>query len=110
MTDQLSLLFIPEPDGEKGLSIQERFERFHDRNPWVYHELVAMARELRARRSRRIGIKMLFEVLRWQYYRRTDGDDEFKLNNNFHSRYARLIMESEPDLEGAFELRALHSE
>jgi hypothetical protein len=39
---------------------------------------------------------------------KTVGDD-FKLNNNYHSRYARLIMEREPGLDGFFETRGLRS-
>ena len=34
---------------------------------------------------------------------------EFKLNNDFTSRYARLIMQQEPDLEDFFEVRVLRS-
>ena len=30
---------------------------------------------------------------------------DFKLNNNYVSRYARLIMAQEADLEGVFETR-----
>jgi hypothetical protein len=89
--------------------IQERFEQFDRLNPHIYDILVELARKLRARRpSRRVGIGMLFEVLRWNYLVQTTGDD-FKLNNNYRSRYARLIEEREPDLRGAFELRELHS-
>ena len=52
---------------------------------------------------------MLFEVLRWEWIIRglPDTAEEFKLNNNYTSRYARLIMESEPGLEGVFETRRL---
>jgi hypothetical protein len=50
---------------------------------------------------------MLFEVLRWRSGMRTGGDD-FRLNNNYHALFARLIMQNEPDLAGLFELRELH--
>ena len=73
----------------------------------MYEGLVRLARELTAQGRARVGIKMLFEVLRWQHALRTTGD-EFKLNNNYHSHYARLIMSQEPDLDGVFETRRLH--
>jgi hypothetical protein len=49
---------------------------------------------------------MLFEVLRWRRMLRTAGD-EFQLNNNYRSYYARLIMLQESDLEDVFETRRL---
>ena len=82
------------------------FEEFHRDNPKVYAKLVELARGLAARGHRKIGIGMLFEVVRWHHYMQT-SDPVFKLNNNHRSRYARLIMRSEPDLSTIFDLRAL---
>ena len=93
----------PPPD-----SIEARFALFHEANPWVYAELVRLTRELVRRGRCRVGIKMLFEVLRWQYQMRTDDPtSDFKLNNSLTSRYARRIMEHEPDLAGIYETRQL---
>jgi hypothetical protein len=51
---------------------------------------------------------MLYEVLRWQYFMTTtDPASDFKLNNNYRSRYARLIMVQEIELVDAFEIREL---
>lgn len=89
--------------------LQADFERFHRDNPRVYEELVRLARQAVAgRRLARVGIGMLWEVLRWHFWLQTT-DVEFKLNNNHRSRYARLIMDSEPDLRGVFETRGLKS-
>lgn len=105
------LVVQPEPDGHVGPSpeatIREAFLRFHKENPHVYHELVRLTRRTVRAGATRIGIGMLFEVLRWRHTLRTGGDD-FKLNNNYRSMYARLIMRTEPDLNGVFELRKLH--
>jgi len=87
-------------------SIAQRFARFHADNPQVYSMLVSLARGLRARRPRKLGIGMLFEVLRWQYYVQTDTDEDYNLNNDFRAPYARLIMDQEPDLQAAFNIRA----
>lgn len=84
-------------------SIEANFLAFHEANPWVYDALVRLALDMD---RRPIGIGMLWEVLRWQHLRATTGDP-FKLNNNYRSRYARLIMEQEPDLEGVFLTREL---
>jgi hypothetical protein len=88
-------------------TIREAFLRFHAENPHVYERLVRLARRARRSGAERIGIGMLFEVLRWQHTLATKGD-VFLLNNNYRSYYARLIMQSEPDLEGVFETRKLH--
>lgn len=88
------------------VTIRSRFRAFHAENPLVYHELVALAKDLRRRGHDRIGIGMLFEVLRWKRMLATRGD-EFKLNNDYRSRYARLIMFREPDLRGIFETRRI---
>ena len=91
-----------------GMSLDERFALFHRANPWVAKALEALTADLVARGRTRIGIGMLFEVLRWQHSRQTVGDD-FKLNNSYRSRYARLLMELHPEWEGLFEIRRLHT-
>ncbi len=103
------LLLFSDPQHAPEATIQERFSAFHDANPWVYHALVRLARDQRLH-GRKVGMKMLFEVLRWQWMQQTTSEDEFKLNNNYHSRYARLIMERNPDLTGMFQLRELTAE
>jgi hypothetical protein len=92
-------------------TIQQAFDEFHEANPKVYDELVRLARRAKARGHRKIGIELLFAVLRWQRMMETDDPSQaaFKLNDHYTSRYARLIMEREPDLEGFFETRALRS-
>jgi hypothetical protein len=95
------------PVHEPELTIDERFTAFHAANPHVYRNLVALARDLH-RPGRRIGMKMLFEVLRWQHLR-TTGDQGFALNNDLTSRYARLIAAREADLADAFETRVLRA-
>lgn len=91
------------------MSLQDDFERFHAANPHVYKELARLARQAVARGRTRVGIGMLWEVLRWYFWLETKGDVEFKLNNNYRSRYARLLMNQEPDLRGLFEVRGLKS-
>lgn len=97
-------------DDEQAGTIAERFATFHATNPWVYDELVRLARDLHRKGRDRIGIGMLWEVLRWSYWMETDDPtSDFKLNDHFRSRYARLIMERERDLDGIFETRGLRA-
>lgn len=89
-------------------TLDDRFWAFHKANPAVYRALVALARQLKAAGRHRFGIGALFERLRFEAALHTWGD-EFKLNNSLRSRYARLIMRQEPDLDGFFEVRELQT-
>lgn len=84
-------------------TLQERFEAFHAENPQVYDGLVRLALEARAAGRAKYGIAALVEVLRWS--RMTTTGEDFKLNNDYRSRYARLIMENVPELADFFEVR-----
>jgi hypothetical protein len=95
-------LFIPS-------TAEIKFEQFHTDNPHVYSQLVNLARQYRERRPYgKIGIKLLFEIVRWHTLIHTT-DKDFKINNNYAPRYARLIMDNEPDLADIFNLRELKS-
>ncbi len=87
--------------------IQRQFEKFHHNNPGVYSRLVALARQLKAANVTRYGIGSLFEVLRWERSLKKAKGERFLLNNNYRSRYVRLIERQEPDLKGFFETRKL---
>lgn len=108
--DQLSMWERPlsAPAVTPTMTHQERFEAFHAMNPHVLEALRELAMHALDRGHGRIGIKMLWEVLRWKrMMRTTDPHSEYRLNNNYHSRYARLLMEREPRLAGLFETRKL---
>jgi hypothetical protein len=54
------------------------------------------------------GIKAIVEVVRFHRALETT-DPDFKLNNNYSSRYARILMDEEPELAGFFQTRELKS-
>lgn len=110
MTDYQPTLFDDLPvlvQPPQFASIEVQFLAFHGMNPWIYTRLVEMTYELRNRGHQRVGMAMLFEVLRWQAAMSTVHAGDFKLNNNFRSRYARKIMADHPDLDGIYETRTL---
>lgn len=92
----------------KDTTIQQKFEAFDRENPQVYAELVRMSRILHERGRTKIGIDLLFAQIRWMSLMSTEGDD-FKLNNNFRSRYARKILAEHPEFDALFETRALQT-
>ncbi len=101
----------PRSRAETRASIDERFLRFHDEHPEVYDLLLSLTRRARSLGRRHIAIEMLWQVLRWSSL--VDGLDDpvekYKLNDHYRSRYARLIMSENPELDGIFRTRALRS-
>lgn len=109
-SEQLSFDIAPliTPPRVRGESIQERFESFHALNPWVFAAFVRITDDWISKGRTRIGIGMLTEVLRWQYGRQTRGDD-FRINNNYRSRYVRLLIAEHPEYAEVFETRELRA-
>lgn len=95
--------------GPTGLppTIQERFESFHQENPHVFSELVAIALEAKRSGQYEAGwsISGAYEVARYRSLQTTGKP--FKLSNDFRSRYSRKIMEEIHELEGFFRLREI---
>jgi hypothetical protein len=84
--------------------LEEAFWIFHRDNPWVWRELVRLARSLKHRGWQHYGIGALWEVMRFHRAMETT-DPEFKYNNNHRALYAREIMDQCPDLADFFEIR-----
>ena len=93
--------------GPRGAGLEAKFWEFHTQNPEVFRKLRELALQMRRRGLEQYSIKSLFEVLRWHHALETNDPSGFKLNNNYTSFYARLLMEQEPDLKDFFELRTL---
>lgn len=91
--------------------IEQDFLAFHSEHPEVYAQLVRLARQWTAAGKAKLGIKTLFEKLRWEWHiNGLEDSNGYKLNNNYTALYARLIMKTEDDLDGLFEVRSLASE
>jgi hypothetical protein len=88
------------------MTIQQRFEEFHAEHPEVYDKLCELARAVKARGFNQMGIALLYERARW-FYTFEIANTDYKLSNDFRSRYARLIMQREPDLADFFTTREL---
>lgn len=105
-SEMMSLLDLIPKNQNKGH--QGEFLLFHSRNPHIYKKLVSYARYVRKKGISRIGMRLLFERVRWDYTIETNRKNEkFKINNNYAPYYARMIMENNPDLDGLFELRKI---
>lgn len=90
-------------------TIDDRFQAFHQANPWVADELEKLSDVEYRHGDGRIGIKYLIEVLRWNYRRGTTGQP-FRISNDYSSRYARLLVDRRPEFATLFEVRELRRE
>ena len=81
---------------------------FHADHPEVFVGLERATREAIAAGRKRIGIRLLWERMRWTMFIE-HGRDEFKMNDHFHSRYVRLLIERHPEWREMFELRPLRA-
>lgn len=89
------------------MSIQAKYQQFHLDNPHVLDTLDTLASTW-LRRHPRVGVGMLWEVLRWDLGFRTDGQP-YKLDNNLRSRYARDLLVRHPEWDGKLRTRQLAS-
>lgn len=88
-------------------TLQAQFERFHEENPHVYGVLEGLAAKWLAGHSK-VGVGMLWEVMRWQLGVET-SDVTYRLNHNYRSRYARLLLADHPGWQGRIETRVLRA-
>jgi len=89
--------------------LESRFRQYLYDNPTFIPRLAELAREWKARGFASISVDMLFHQLRIERWI-ADGNDQFKVNNSYSSRAARLLMQTYPDLDGFFRVRSLHSD
>jgi hypothetical protein len=105
MSEQLDFDFY----GDRDKTIQERFERFDRENPIVYELLLRFVAEARGSGARRLGVRTLWERMRWYVFFETRDPSGLKLNDHYHSRYVRKLIKDDPTLETFFELRKLRA-
>lgn len=89
---------------------EERFQAFHRAHPEVFAEFRRRARQLRDRGKRHISADSICHYLRDEtpIDART-GQDIYKINNNWSSRYARLLIAEDPSFAAHIETRQLRS-
>jgi len=99
--DGLPGLGLPCPDGP---TITDQFRVFEAQHPWIYHALERLVEERLAAGAGRVGMKALFEALRW---RQPDGVKG--LNNNYTALYARRLLAVHPEWASVIEVRRRRS-
>lgn len=88
--------------------MQRKFLAHHAANPVIYGLLMKYANIAQKSGFDSYSINGIFERVRWHVTVDTT-DGEYKMNNDFRSRYVRRMMKDHPHLNGFFEIRALTS-
>lgn len=88
--------------------IDSKFTDFHSKNPAVYELFKRFAVEALVAGKTKIGAKAIAERIRWSVEIEARGG-EFKLNNSYVSRYARLLAKEDPRIGSLFNFRGLKS-
>lgn len=89
-------------------ALDKKFWDFHKANPHVFTKLEELTKQAHDRGRKKIGIGMIFEVIRWNSFMATTGDP-YKLNNSYRSRYVRILIQKHPEYKDLFETRRIHS-
>lgn len=91
-------------------SIQERFEAYDAAHPEVFAYMLTVARRVKEKGFQKFSVRTIWEQMRWYFQIEKDAGADYKLNDHFHSRYARKLMQEYPDeFSGFFETRELRS-
>lgn len=89
-------------------AIDAAFREFDAQHPEVFDLFADYARRAKQAGHDHYSADAILHRIRW-FHHIDRGNREFKLNNNFTSRYARKLIEHDPEFAGFFELRVLKS-
>lgn len=89
-------------------AVDAAFQTFHTANPGVYALYKQFALELWAAGRRKMSSGLIIERIRWEACIRTTGD-QFKVNDRWEPRYARMLAADVPQFADAFNFRRLRT-
>jgi hypothetical protein len=82
----------------------KRFKEFHQENPHIFKEFKQLAYKMKKAGRKKYSAQAIIYVIRFNQDLKTTGD-VFKINNDFTSIYARLLMYRDLSMENFFEIR-----
>lgn len=89
-------------------TIQEQFKAYHATHPNVYQLFLKYAYQLKAAGCTQYSSDAILHRIRWHHAVYDNNHNEFKINNNFSSRYARMAIDDFPsEFTGFFKVRVL---
>jgi hypothetical protein len=88
-----------------GGKYEAKYLAHREAHPEVFDKLVALARRAKDRGWKRIGMRMLWETLRWTTGPTEKDREGFAWNDHLAPYYSREIVRTCPDLASMFEIR-----
>lgn len=79
------------------------FLKYHQDNPQIYEAFKKFTIKAINKGHKRWSADAIFHVMRWET--EIEGNDQFKVNNNYTALYARMFMEEFPQVKGFFTVR-----
>lgn len=101
-----------------GMDIQTAFETFHRAHPEIFLMIVKEADRAIRMKKKKFSVKAIGNYIRWNVFIESEqetlfnkkGDKtQFKLNDAFFSRYARLLIITYPHMKDFIEMRDLRA-
>lgn len=90
------------------LTIQEKFEKYHAHNPYVYQLFLNYAYEVKQAGFVKYSAWAIMNRIRWHHDINTPQKGEFKISNDYIAWYARKAIEDCPlQFKGFFKLKKL---
>ncbi len=91
-------------------ALDEKFFKYHKDNPHVLELLLMYTRQVKEAGFDTYSLNTIMNRVRWHVNIETKDIEGYKMNNNYSSRYARLIVLEAPEFEGFFNNRELQTE
>ncbi len=88
-----------------GLEKYAKFVAYHKTHKWIWGEFERVALELIAEGERHWSADAVLHVVRFQCRKDKKAGEEFKVNNNASSGFARAFERKYPQHVGFFEIR-----
>jgi len=101
-----------------GNTIQESFIRYNEQNPKVFTLLVQQVDKAITKGKKRISVKTILGYIRWEIFLEIKQETlfdkkgekiEYKIPDQFTSRYSRLLVEKYPYMKDYIEQRSIRS-
>ena len=80
-------------------------QKFHDEHPEVWRLFVKFTFQKIGQSFKNFGARAVWERVRWETPMGADGKTQFKVNDHYHTFYARRFMSMYPEHKGFFRLR-----
>jgi hypothetical protein len=81
------------------------FERYDRSNPHIWKAFVKYAKQAKDKGFKNYSANGIFEIIRW--HTNLEGNDNYKVSNNYRPDYARKMMREFPEFEGFFRVKQL---